>query len=323
MTAAPHSTHGAVSDADLARERPYLIGVAYRLLGSASDAEDVVQEALLRACERDDLRSLRAFLTTVVTRLCLDELRSARRRRESYVGPWLPEPVLTDALDAPPNAGAEHKESVSLAFLVVLEQLSPRERAVFVLREVFDLEFTEIAQALGRSEAACRKLLQRARERVARAEPRAPAEGAAQQAVAGAFFAALASGDLTALVDLLAREATITTDHGGKASAARKTVRGAERVARFFLGLMAKAERWKLAHITVPAFVNGAPGLIVRRSDGGVEAVYLLNIERSEHGARVTSISTMRNPDKLAAVTRELKLPVAAHGEQHAMAPRT
>jgi RNA polymerase sigma-70 factor (ECF subfamily) len=154
MADAPQSTSTVASPADLARERPYLLGVAYRLLGSASDAEDVVQEALLRAGEREDLRSLRAFLTTVVTRLCLDELRSARRRRELYVGPWLPEPVLTDGLDAPAQGGAEHKESVSLAFLVVLEQLSPLERAVFVLREVFDLDFAEIAQAIGRSEAA-------------------------------------------------------------------------------------------------------------------------------------------------------------------------
>src|SRR5262249_51857085 len=149
MPAVNKSTPAAVSAQDLQRERPHLLGVAYRLLGSMSDAEDVVQEALLRAGERDDLRSLRAFLTTVVTRLCLDELRSARRRRVRYVGPWLPEPVLTDALDAPREPDAEHRENVSLAFLVVLEQLSPLERAVFVLREVFELEFAEIAVAIG------------------------------------------------------------------------------------------------------------------------------------------------------------------------------
>ena len=313
MAEATPSTNASVSASDLARERPYLLGVAYRLLGSASDAEDVVQEALLRVGERDDLRSLRAFLTTVVTRLCLDELRSARRRRETYVGPWLPEPVLTDALDAPASQGAEHKESVSLAFLVVLEQLSPLERAVFVLREVFDLEFSEIGQAIGRSEAACRKLLQRARERVAQKPPHAPAEPGAQHAIASAFFTALASGDLTALVEILAAEATMTTDHGGKASAARKPLRGAERVARFFVGLAAKGARWNLGYLGTPAYVNGAPALVVRRSDGGIETVAVLNIEQTPRGPRITSIGVVRNPDKLAAVGRELSL--AVHGK--------
>jgi RNA polymerase sigma-70 factor (ECF subfamily) len=301
----------AISAADLARERPYLVGVAYRMLGSASDAEDVVQEALLRAGERDDLRSLRAFLTTVVTRLCLDELRSARRRRETYVGPWLPEPVLTDELDAPASDRAEYKESVSLAFLVVLEQLSPLERAVFVLREVFDLEFSEIGAAIGRGEAACRKLLQRAREHVS-AAPHTPAERGAQQAVAGAFFSALASGDLTGLVEILAAEATMTTDHGGKASAARKPIHGAERVARFFIGLAAKGARWNVGFDVSPAYVNGAPALVVRRAGGGIETIAALNIERTPRGPRITSIGVMRNPDKLAAVSRELRLAVRA-----------
>lgn len=310
MAHATASTNAAVSAADLARERPYLVGVAYRLLGSASDAEDVVQEALLRAGERDDLRSLRAFLTTVVTRLCLDELRSARRRRETYVGPWLPEPVLTDALDAPPSDGAEHRESVSLAFLVVLEELSPLERAVFVLREVFDLEFAEIAQAIQRSEAACRKLLQRARERVARAAPHTPAEHGAQHALAGAFFTALASGDLTALVEVLASEATMTTDHGGKARAARKPLHGAERVARFFVGVVAKGARENPDQSSTTAYVNGAPALVVRGSDGRIHTVILLSIERTPRGPRITSLSVVRNPDKLRALDRALKLAV-------------
>jgi RNA polymerase sigma-70 factor (ECF subfamily) len=312
MADAPQSTSTVASPADLARERPYLLGVAYRLLGSASDAEDVVQEALLRAGEREDLRSLRAFLTTVVTRLCLDELRSARRRRELYVGPWLPEPVLTDGLDAPAQGGAEHKESVSLAFLVVLEQLSPLERAVFVLREVFDLDFAEIAQAIGRSDAACRKLLQRAREHIEQRPPRAPAERDAQHAISSAFFSALASGDLTSLVEILAAEATMTTDHGGKARAARKPVHGAERVARFFLGVVAKAERWNLPHAGALAYVNGAPALLVHNGEGGLETIALLNIERTPEGPRITSISAVRNPDKLAAVARELRLAVQA-----------
>jgi RNA polymerase sigma-70 factor (ECF subfamily) len=150
----------------LQRERPYLLGVAYRLLGSASDAEDVVQDALARAMTIEDARSPRALLTTIVTRLCLDELRSARRRRETYVGPWLPEPVLTDAPDEP-AADAEARlvaaESLSIGFLLLLESLTPHERAVFVLREVLELDFAEIAQAVNRSQVACRQLLHRAR----------------------------------------------------------------------------------------------------------------------------------------------------------------
>jgi RNA polymerase sigma-70 factor (ECF subfamily) len=306
---APARAHAA-SAQELERERPHLLGVAYRLLGSMSDAEDIVQEALLRAGERDDLRSLRAFLTTVTTRLCLDELRSARRRRVRYVGPWLPEPVLTDSLEAPDVPDAEHKESLSLAFLVVLEQLSPRELAVFVLREVFELEFAELSAALGRSEPACRKLLQRAREKVQRAERRAPAERAAQQSVADAFFAALASGDTAALVEVLTSEATLTTDHGGKASAARNQLRGPERITRFLLGLMHKAQRLQLPYTYELQQANGVPALLIRRPDGSAESLMLLSIEDTPQGPRISAISAVRNPDKLRAVERGTELSV-------------
>jgi RNA polymerase sigma-70 factor (ECF subfamily) len=208
----------------LDRERPYLIGIAYRMLGSRSDAEDVVQEALIRAVNHaEELRTPRAFLTTVVTRLCLDELGSARRRREDYVGPYLPEPVLTDRLDAGDDP-AEYRENVSVALLTVLDTLSPAERAVFVLRDVFDLDYSVIGEALERSEASCRKLLQRAREQLVDAQLQQPAAAAEQQALSGAFFQALASGDLQGLIELLAESATMRTDHGGKASAARRTL---------------------------------------------------------------------------------------------------
>jgi RNA polymerase sigma-70 factor (ECF subfamily) len=171
--------HPQVNDAaTLDRERPYLIGIAYRMLGSRSDAEDVVQEALLRAVRHEDaLRTPRAFLTTVVTRLCLDELGSARRRREDYVGPYFPEPVLTDRLDVGEDP-TEYRESVSVALLLVLDKLSPAERAVFVLRDVFDLDYEVIAEALQRSEASCRKLLQRAREQLVDAQHQQPAAAA-------------------------------------------------------------------------------------------------------------------------------------------------
>jgi RNA polymerase sigma-70 factor, ECF subfamily len=293
---------------ELERQRPYLLGVAYRMLGSASDAEDVVQEALLRASGAGELSAPRAYLTTVVTRLCLDELRSARRRRVDYVGPWLPEPLLTTGLDAAEGDGPEHKENVSLAFLLLLEQLSPLERAVFVLREVFDLEFHEIAEALGRSEAACRKLLSRARIHLESRRDRAPAPASAQLAVAGAFLAALGSGDLNQVVKLLADDVISTTDHGGKASAAQKPVHGSDRVARFFVGLSAKAQRASIGLVWEAAFVNGAPALLVKHPDGLLETALVLRITDHPTGARISAVQVIRNPDKLHALHAGLTL---------------
>lgn len=287
---------------ELERQRPYLMGVAYRMLGSASDAEDVVQEALIRASGVSDLATPRAYLTTVVTRLCLDELRSARRRRVDYVGPWLPEPLLTTGLDAETESGAEHKENVSLAFLLLLDQLSPLERAVFVLREVFDLEFGEIAQALARSEAACRKLLSRAKAHVAEKRESAPAPADKQLAIAGAFFQALGSGDLNQVVKLLADDVMTTTDHGGKVSAAQNALLGPDRVARFFVGLRQKALRAGIPVRWEAAYVNGAPALLVKRPDGAIENAIVLRIAQGREGTRITRILNVRNPDKLAAL---------------------
>jgi RNA polymerase sigma-70 factor (ECF subfamily) len=289
---------------ELERERPYLMGVAYRLLGSASDAEDVVQEALLRASSATDLNTPRAYLTTVVTRLCLDELRSARRRRVDYVGPWLPEPLLTTGLE---TGGAEHKENVSLAFLLLLEQLSPLERAVFVLREVFDLEFSEIAQALARSEAACRKLLQRARLHLEERRDAEPAPAAQQLAVASAFFQALGSGDLNQVVKLLADDVATTTDHGGKVSAAQNSLLGPDRVARFFLGLFGKAQRADFPVTWQAACVNGAPALIVKVG-GAIQNAIVLRITGEAEQACITHIHVVRNPDKLGAVQAGITL---------------
>jgi RNA polymerase sigma-70 factor (ECF subfamily) len=287
------------------RERPYLLGLAYRLLGSHSDAEDVVQEALLRAVDNEEeLRSVRAFLTTVVTRLCLDELGSARRRREHYVGPYLPEPVFTDGLDAGPDP-LEHRESVSVALLTLLDQLSPAERAVFVMRDVFDLDYEVIAQALRRSDPSCRKLLQRARARVKDAQLSEPSPPAEQHVVSTAFFHALGSGDLQALVSLLAEEASLCTDHGGKVSAARNTLRGASIVGRFLEGLVRKGKRSMEPVDTLVRYVNGAPGLVLR-SSGKVVAVFVLRIAQVAGVARVEAISVMRNPDKLAKVQAAL-----------------
>jgi RNA polymerase sigma-70 factor (ECF subfamily) len=279
------------------------------MLGSASDAEDIVQEALLRAADAKDLLVPRAYLTTVVTRLCIDELRSARRRRETYVGPWLPEPLLTSELDAPSESGVEHRENVSMAFLLLLDQLSPLERAVFVLREVFELEFSEIGSAIQRSEAACRKLLSRAKTHVEeRRDAAVPASSERQLAVAGAFMQALISGDLNQVVKLLADEVSTTTDHGGKASAAQNTLLGPDRVGRFFLGLFGKSAKYYGAFVPEAGFINGAPAVMLKRPDGGVESAILLRILEREGNAAIHSISVMRNPDKLGALARRVTL---------------
>ena len=298
----------------LDRERPYLIGIAYRMLGSRSDAEDIVQEALIRAVNHDEeLRTPRAFLTTVVTRLCLDELGSARRKREDYVGPYLPEPVLTDRLDAGDDP-AEYRENVSVALLTVLDTLSPAERAVFVLRDVFDLDYSVIAEALERSEASCRKLLQRAREQLVDAQLQQPAAAAEQQALSGAFFQALASGDLQGLIELLAESATMRTDHGGKASAARRILEGPNNIARFLHGLWSKRDQLPTELQVLVRFVNGAPALILRVGDE-VFSTITLRIERRSDAVRITEIAIMRNPDKLlrlkAALDRDELMAVA------------
>ncbi len=292
-----------LSPEELARERVYLLGIAYRMLASASDAEDVVQEALVRGASAPDLRSPRAFLTRVVTRLCLDELGSARRRRETYVGPDLPEPIPTDALES----GGEQRESLSLAFLLVLERLTPLERAVFVLRDVFDLEFEEIGEAIGRSAAACRKLLSRAREHIAQADRLPAPPSADQQAIANAFFGALASGDLQQLVQLLADEATLQTDHGGKAIAARKTMHGSSAIARLLHGFVKKGREQRGEYSLAPCLLNAAPAMVVLGADGKVLATFTIEVADSPQGLRVRTVHVMRNPDKLVSVRHALE----------------
>jgi len=277
-------------------ERSYLTGIAYRLLGSRADAEDVVQEALSRGSTITDARTPRALLTTIVTRLCLDELRSARRRREEYVGPWLPEPVLT----GPPrdDERLERTESLSFGFLLLLEALSPPERAVFVLREVFDLEFAEIAEALDKSEAACRQLLRRAREHLAARRRRFP-RPEQQSALAARFFGALAQGDVDAMVTVLVDEAESVSDHGGKATAARKIVRGAVRVAKLLAGLARKGVAFEPR--SVPAWINGNPGMLVYVG-GELFSAIVLDTTIIAGEPRIAAVHLVRNPDKLAAI---------------------
>ena len=290
----------------LSRERPRLLALAYRLLGSTSDAEDVVQEALARASERNDLASPPAFLTTVVTHLCLDEHRSARRRKVHYVGTYLPEPIPTDRLDAPTLADVEYRENVSMAFMLLLDQLSPPERAVYVLRELFDVEMREIAVALDRQEASCRKLLERARAHIDAGRRLHVPTSAVQESIANAFFMALATGDLAALSTLLAEDAKAVTDHGGTAKAARRTIEGADDVARFFLGLADKGRRAgsPLTAIFLP--LSGQPGIVLRNVDGTIESALVIQLALRGERAVIDSIYTIRDVQKLATLRAEL-----------------
>ncbi|HVG59643.1 MAG TPA: RNA polymerase sigma-70 factor [Hyalangium sp.] len=269
--------------------RPSMLAIAYRMLGSAAEAEDVVQEAWLRwqATEREVVRSERAFLSTVVTRLCLDRLKSARTIREQYVGPWLPEPVRTDSQVDP--------ESISLAFLVLLESLSPVERAVYLLHEVFGYSHAEVAEMVGKEEATCRQILHRAREHIHARRPRfAPSKQAHERLVTG-FMSACVSGDLEGLQRLLAEDVTSWADGGGRVrGAALKPVRGPDAVARLFLGLMKKAP----AGITPElADVNGWPALVLR-----LNGVVFDVISFETDGERIHAIRSVINPEKLTRI---------------------
>jgi RNA polymerase sigma-70 factor (ECF subfamily) len=268
--------------------RPTLVAIAYRMLGSAAEAEDIVQEAWLRwqAAPRDEVRSGRAFLSTVVTRLCLDHLKSARTNREIYVGPWLPEPVRTDSPVDP--------ETISVAFLVLLESLTPVERAVYLLHEVFGYSHAEVSQMVDKEEATCRQLLHRAREHLQARRPRfAPSKQAHERLVTG-FLSACTSGDIDGLKRLLSEDVTAWADGGGKAAAATRPVQGAETVARMYIGFMKKAPPGVELEI---AEVNGWPSVVVRLN-GAVFDVISLETD----GERIHGIRAVLNPDKLTRI---------------------
>ena len=274
------------------RHRPRLFGIAYRMLGSRSDADDVLQDAYLRwhRGASEELRSPEAWLVTAVTRLCIDRLRAARAERTQYVGPWLPEPLIGDC--APPaDARAELSSSLSIAFLVVLEQLQPDERAAFLLREVFETGYGEIAEILGRSEAACRQIVSRARRRVHGQRPHGQVTDTARRAVLERFAHAIQTQDKTTLLELVAEQASWTSDGGGRARAARKVIRGRERVVRFVLGVLG-CHAHEFAFET--ASVNGEPALAVRAA-GSLFSVITVRTD----GMRILDVYTVLNPDKL------------------------
>ncbi len=280
-----------MSDDAFARHRSLLFTVAYEMLGSAADAEDVVQETWLRwaGVDHEEVRDHRAYLVRIVTRQALNRLRSLSRRREDYVGEWLPEPVLTGPDVA---ADVELAESVSIAMLTVLETLGPAERAVFVLHEVFDTPYDEIAEAVGKSTPAVRQIAHRAREHVAARSPRMAVSTTEQQEVVDRFLAAVRDGDLQGLLDVLAPDVVIVADGGGLVAAARRPVEGAERVARFLLGA-AGLEDFQATSVSL----NGAPGA---RIDIGGELDTAVGITVAE--GRVTRIYAIRNPHKLAGL---------------------
>jgi RNA polymerase sigma-70 factor, ECF subfamily len=285
--------------------RRRLLGLAYRMLGSMADAEDAVQEVYVRwhRADRANVSDPKAFLMTTTTRICLDMLTSARARREEYVGPWLPEPVLDTAALAS-DSRTELAEDLSIALLLTLDRLSPLERAAFLLHDVFDFPFSEVAPALERSEAACRQLAVRARAHVRAVRPRGatapPAHSAAIDAkhaqLLSAFMAATQTGDLDALMKLLASDARVVTDGGGKVRAAREVIDGADRVARFLVDATRKRpDAWWRADFRVRmATVNGLPGVIVDATEGPVQTA-AFEIE----GDVIRALYVVRNPDKL------------------------
>lgn len=279
------------------QHRSLLFAIAYRMLGTVTDAEDMVQETFLRWQQTTEatVKSAKTYLSTITTRLCIDHLRSARVQRVGYVGPWLPEPIVTQQTNDP-AAQVELADSLSMAFLVVLERLSPIERAVFLLREVFDYNYDEIAQMVGKSPANCRQILRRSRQHIAAQRPRFPVSHQQQEQIAAQFLEASSQGSLQDFLTLLAKDVTFWSDGGGQVVAALKPLQGAMKVARFLLAIRSKWLSTSVAHVIE---VNGQPGILYRVNDD-IHSVMTFEIVDSY----IQSIYSVRNPEKLKRICK-------------------
>ena len=290
LETANSSSHRAAFEAHRGR----LWGVAYRMLGSRADADDMVQEAYLRwhGAPAAEVRTSEAWLVTTTTRLCIDRLRHLRAEREAYVGPWLPEPLVEEA--PAPDAATELASDLSMAFLALLERLAPEERAAFLLHDVFDSDYGEIAAALGKSATACRQIVSRARRRVREERPRVQVSAAARERLVESFMRAIELRDRDALLAIFAEEATLTSDGGGKAKAAQKVVRGGASIVRFLLGVLSGAREGLTLQKIV---VNGETGLALR-VDGHLVSV----MSFATDGRQILGVYSVLNPDKLRGV---------------------
>lgn len=296
MTESQRQDGTTVFDAETLR--PRLFGIAYRMLGSVADAEDAVQETFLRweqaRLAGDAIHAPEGWLVSVITRFCIDQLRSARVTRETYVGPWLPEPLVEDPEPAPETV-AETAESLSLAFLVLLENLSPVERAAFLLHDIFDYQYAEVADILGRTEAGCRQAAKRARDRIDFGKPRYEVDRSEGERIAAAFLRASVEGDLPKLLSLVTEDVELVADGGGKVRAVTKPVHGALPVAKLMIGL---APRFPRDLTVVPASVNGGVGVVAYDPEGHPFSVVSFDlIDR-----RIAAVRIVSNPDKLRAV---------------------
>ncbi len=285
------------STATFEQHRPRLYGIAYRMLGTRTDAEDMVQDAYLRWHRSDTgaIQNSEAWLVTTLTRLCIDRLRIARIEREAYKGPWLPEPLMGEPA-APPERASELADDLSMALLVVLERLAPEERAGFLLHEVFDSGYEEIAGILGKSVAACRQMVHRAQERVRRERPRFHVSAAARESLVDRLIAAIKAADKEALIALFAEDATWTADGGGKVPATSKALRGGERIAKLLLGL---ARRLDTGISIEKAMINGEMGLILHFG-----STLTTSLSIYTDGSRILAAYNVVNPDKLRSFVR-------------------